>query len=66
MARYEIKKLLHLDGLRLRSFVDMSKTLQGKWIWRFMIENCTLWRRVIKAKFGIADRGCQGGGKRFW
>lgn len=36
--------------------MDMNKVLQDKWLWWFMIENDTLWRRVIEAKCGTVDR----------
>lgn len=48
----EIKKPMSLEGLRLRSFVQMNKALQGKWLWKFMKENDFLWWRVIEAIFG--------------
>lgn len=41
----------------MRSFVEINLTLEGKWLWQFMKENDTLWRKLIEANFGTADRG---------
>lgn len=35
----------------------MDLALQGKRIWRFMVEIDILWRRVIEAKFDTTDSG---------
>lgn len=57
VACNEIKKLLYLGGLKLRSLGEMNVALQGKWLWRFMKEECVLWRILITTKFGIDKRG---------
>lgn len=48
----ELKKPMERGSMRLKSFVDMNKALQGKWLWRFASEEMILWSRVIEACWG--------------
>lgn len=58
LVRWEdIEKPLPLDGLRLRSLVEMNVALQSKWLWKFMINDDMLWKRIVVAKFGVDERG---------
>lgn len=57
VARNDIKKPVKYGGLGVRSsLVEMNQALQGKWLWRFMVEDKALWRRIIMAKFGVEGR----------
>lgn len=40
-------------GLGLRMLVVMNKTLICKWLWRFGVEEDSLWKRVIASKYGV-------------
>ncbi|KAK2642952.1 hypothetical protein Ddye_024715 [Dipteronia dyeriana] len=40
-------------GLGIGSVQCMNEGLLAKWVWRFGVENCPLWKRVICAKYGI-------------
>ena len=40
-------------GLGVQSLVLFNKTLLGKWLWRFGLEENNLWRRVLVEKFGV-------------
>lgn len=42
-------------GLRLRSIMDYNKALLVKWLWRFGIDNDSLWHRVVIVRFGLAS-----------
>lgn len=53
----EIKKPFPYGGLGVRSLVEMNIALQGKWLWRFMIREGTLWKRVIDANFRTNEKG---------
>ena len=39
-------------GLGLRRFSILNKALMCKWCWRFANERDSLWRKVIRSKFG--------------
>ena len=43
---------LSLGGSRIRKVRLFTETLLRKWIWRFGIESCALWRQVIDVKYG--------------
>lgn len=62
VAWNEIKKPMKLGRLGVRLLIEMNRALQGKWLWRFMNEEGTLWRRIIAAKVGVEDRGWFSGG----
>lgn len=47
---------LHQGGLRVRLIIKMNQALLIKRTTRFLNENGTLWRRVIRAKFGRMER----------
>lgn len=62
LVRWEdVKKPIRDRGLGLRSIRLMKSALQGKWLWRFLIEEDKLWKRVVKARWGDWERN---GGKR--
>jgi hypothetical protein len=44
-------------GLGIRSLVILNKALLGKWLWRFGLEENSLWRRVVVEKFGVLIGG---------
>ena len=44
-------------GLGVRGLSKMNKALLCKWCWRFANERDTLWRLVIRIKFGEKDGG---------
>ncbi|RVW74561.1 Copper-transporting ATPase PAA1, chloroplastic [Vitis vinifera] len=39
-------------GLGIRKIDLLNKTLLGKWIWRFAIEEDFFWRKVVEVKYG--------------
>ena len=39
-------------GLGIRKLTTCNKTLLGKWLWRFGVEETRIWRRVVASKFG--------------
>ena len=41
-------------GLGIRSVLGKNKGLLVKWVWRFGMEESSLWRRVVCAKYGVA------------
>lgn len=62
VAWNELKKWVQCGGLAIRSLVDMNKVLQGKWLCRFIMEECAFWYRLITAKFGVEEKGWYTGG----
>jgi len=40
-------------GLSIRPLQDMNKALKAKWLWRFAKEDSTLWKNMVKLKYGI-------------
>ena len=61
---------LENGGLGVRKLTTFNKTLLGKWLWRFGVEETRFWRRVVALKFGEEwggwtsklDRGVHGYG----
>ena len=59
-------------GLGVRSISNLNRALLGKWSWRFMEEQGTLWKQVISRKYGVEEGGwCtrevrEGYGVGFW
>ena len=43
---------LENGGLGVRKLTTLNKTLLGKWLRRFGVEETRLWRRVVALKFG--------------
>lgn len=52
-----VKQSLRRGGLGLRFLVIFNRAFQGKWLWRFMMEQGILWRRIIEARDGVDDHG---------
>lgn len=52
----EVKHPVELGRLGLRSLVDLNKARQGQWIWRLWEEDDSLWKKIIKAKWGVWGR----------
>lgn len=48
----EICKSESEGGLGVKNLLMFNKALLGKWIWRFLTEQNSLWRKIIKSKFG--------------
>ena len=44
-------------GLGIRPLRDMNKALKTKWLWRFAKEDNTLWKNMVKIKYGIDKLG---------
>ena len=51
-------------GLEIRKLTTFNKTLLGKWLWHFGVEETQLWRRVVVLKFGEEWGAGGGGGER--
>lgn len=62
VAWSDVIKPVECGGLGIRSLVELNKTLQGKWLCRFLLEKDALWRRAIAAKFGTNRMGWFTGG----
>ena len=43
---------LENGGLGVRKLTTFNKSLLGKWLWQFGVEESRLWRRVVALKFG--------------
>lgn len=44
-------------GLGFKSLEVFNQALLGKWLWRFVVEWESLWRRVIQGKFRELEGG---------
>ena len=44
-------------GLAIRNLRYFNEALLGKRLWRFGYEREALWRRVIRAKYGVEEGG---------
>ena len=44
-------------GLGIRGLLNLSKALLRKWNWRFAIEDNTLWKDIIRLKYGAEEGG---------
>ena len=44
-------------GLRIRGLLNLTRALLGKWNWRFAIEDNTLWKDIIRLKYGAEEGG---------
>ena len=49
--------LIAYGVLGVRKIVPFNKTLLGKWLWRYGMEESRLWRRVIATKYGVNAGG---------
>lgn len=47
-----ICRSLGCGGLGVRSIREHNRVLLVKWLWRFGVEQESLWRRVVVARFG--------------
>lgn len=52
----EVKKPASSGGLGIKSLVEMNASLQGKWLWWFFNEDVGIWRKIIAARWGDANR----------
>ncbi|KAL5557179.1 hypothetical protein UlMin_039415 [Ulmus minor] len=44
-------------GLGIGNLLIRNKALLGKWLWRFPLEQHTLWAAVIRSKYGLNQEG---------
>ena len=44
-------------GIRIKIFSNMNKALLSKWSWQFANDTDSLWRKVIRCKFGESFGG---------
>ena len=44
-------------GLGISNILNRNKALVMKWLWRFPMEQDTLWHKVIRSKYGINQNG---------
>ena len=44
-------------GLGICSLSKFNKALLGKWKWRFALEENSVWRNIIRLKYGMEDGG---------
>lgn len=49
----DVKKPINFGGLGIRSMVNMNIALQGKWLWRYLTEVNSLWRKIVHARWGM-------------
>lgn len=52
-----ITKAKKVGGLGVKSLIALNRAFLGKWIWRFGLEDKALWHRVVRWKYGVAERG---------
>ena len=58
LVRWSITKNLIPDGgLGIRDLKIFNEALLGKWLWRYMNEKFSLWRRVVVSKYGAFGLG---------
>jgi len=50
------------EGLGIRRLREFNIALLGKWCWRLLVDRDGLWRRVLVARYGVADGGLEDGG----
>ena len=44
-------------GLGIRSLSSMNRALLGNWLWRFVVEEDSPWKNIIKLKYDTEDGG---------
>lgn len=47
----EVKRPIRWGGLGLRSITTMNKALHGKRIWRHLVDDNSLWKRIVETKW---------------
>ena len=50
-------------GMGVRRLREFNIALFGKWCWRLLVDRDGLWRRVLVARYGVADGGLEDGGR---
>jgi len=50
-------------GLGVRKLREFNIALLGKWCWRLLVDREGLWRRVLVARYGVADGGLEARGR---
>lgn len=61
LVNWQITQLeLHKQsgGLGIRNLGLQNKCLLTKWLWRFTIEEQSLWREVVESKYGLDGDCC--------
>lgn len=53
----DICKPKTLGGLGLKDWSLFNKALLGKWKWRFLVEDGSLWKQVLKVKYDFPRYG---------
>ena len=51
----EVCKRKTYDGLGSGRILDKNKAMLAKWMWRFGIEEDSLWRKVICSKYKVQE-----------
>lgn len=46
----EVQFPMKLGGLGIRSITTINKAFHGKWIWRYLKDDNSLWRRIVELK----------------
>ena len=52
-----VTKTKEMGGLGLGNLKKRNVALLGKWLWRFLREQQSLWARIIKSKYGLQNNG---------
>nr|ABD28747.2 Putative non-LTR retroelement reverse transcriptase, related [Medicago truncatula] len=50
-------------GLGVTRLREFNIALVGKWCWRLLLEREALWRKVLVARYGVADGGLEDGAR---
>lgn len=53
----DVVGLKEMGGLGIGRINEKNLALLGKWLWKFTVENDTLWQSIIIGYYGIHDNG---------
>ena len=58
LVRWElVSRSKDKGGLGIGNIAKKNEALLGKWLWRFPLEQNSLWCSIIKSKYGVHENG---------